>query len=180
MEAVSFGQVLNAFGDPMVCVGFHWLRVMAHDAAGMGRFDIAVDCWREMRVQEGVDLKRIDHEYREKKGNGKGNGKEKQEPKINKKEPGADSDIDDDEIINVKLSQHLKLEWNKVKWYSVSAISSKLGIHRKTIFYWREFGIKINGAPIRLKMIKRPFQWYAKGKWLIEFFLKTNDNVDLD
>jgi hypothetical protein len=29
MEVVSFGQVLNAFGDPMVCVGYHWLRVMA-------------------------------------------------------------------------------------------------------------------------------------------------------
>jgi hypothetical protein len=23
MEVVSFGQVLNAFGDPMVCVGYH-------------------------------------------------------------------------------------------------------------------------------------------------------------
>jgi hypothetical protein len=23
MEVVSFGQFLNAFGDPMVCVGFH-------------------------------------------------------------------------------------------------------------------------------------------------------------
>ena len=127
-----------------------------------------------------MDLKRINHEYQEKKGNGKGNGKEKQETKIKKKEQSADSDIDEDEMINVKLSQHLKLEWNKVKWYSVSAISSKLGIHRKTIVYWREIGIKINGTPIRLKMIKRPFQWYAKGKWLIEFFLKTNANVDLE
>jgi hypothetical protein len=29
-------------------------------------------------------------------------------------------------------------------------------------------------------MIKRPFQWYSKGKWLIEFFLKTNVNVDME
>jgi hypothetical protein len=46
--------------------------------------------------------------------------------------------------------------------------------------YWRDFGLKINGAHICLKMIKRPFQWYSKGKWLIEFFLKTNADVEMD
>jgi hypothetical protein len=127
-------------------------------------------------LKEGVDLKLINNEYQEKKGL----CKEKQETKIINQEPGADSDIDEDEIINVNLSHQLNREWNKVKWYSVSAISSKLGIHRKTIVYWREIGIKINGAPIRLKMIKRPFQWYSKGKWIIEFFLKTNVDVDMD
>jgi hypothetical protein len=80
----------------------------------------------------------------------------------------------------VNLSEQLNREWNQVKWYSVSAISSRLGTHRKTIVYWREIGIKINGSPIRLKMIKKPFQWYSKGKWIIEFFLKTNVNVDMD
>jgi len=55
-----------------------------------------------------------------------------------------------------------------------------MGKHRKTVVYWRDFGLKINGAYIRLKMIKRPFQWYSKGKWIIEFFLKTNGNVDMD
>jgi len=55
-----------------------------------------------------------------------------------------------------------------------------MGKHRKTVVYWRDFGLKINGAYIRLKMIKRPIQWYSKGKWLIEFFLKTNADVDLD
>jgi hypothetical protein len=29
-------------------------------------------------------------------------------------------------------------------------------------------------------MIKKPFQWYSKGKWLIEFFLKTNVNVEME
>jgi hypothetical protein len=180
MEVVSFGQVLNAFGDPMVCVGFHWLRVKEHDAAGMGRFDIAVDCWREMRVQEGVDLKRINNEYQEKKGNGKGNGKEKQETKIINQKPVEDSEIDEDEIIDVNLYDQLNREWNKFKWYSLPSIAKKLGKHRKTVVYWRDFGIKINGSPIRLKMAKRPIQWYSKGKWLIEFFLKTNADVEMD
>jgi hypothetical protein len=80
----------------------------------------------------------------------------------------------------VYLSENLSQDWNKFKWYSVSAIASKLGIHRKTIVYWREIGIKINGSPIRLKMAKRPFQWYSKGKWLIEFFLQTNANVEME
>jgi hypothetical protein len=31
MEVVSFGQILNAFGDPIVCVGFHWFLVMARE-----------------------------------------------------------------------------------------------------------------------------------------------------
>ena len=131
-------------------------------------------------LKDGVDLKRINHEYQEKKRNGKGNGKEKKETKISIQEPVADSDIDEDEMIKLNLSEHLNREWHKGKWYSISAISSKLGTHRKTIFYWREFGIKVNGDNIRLKMIKRPFQWYAKGKWLIEFFLKTNANVDME
>jgi hypothetical protein len=46
--------------------------------------------------------------------------------------------------------------------------------------YWRDIGIKINEVPIRLKMIKKPHQWYSKGKWIIEFFLKTNVNVDME
>jgi hypothetical protein len=29
-------------------------------------------------------------------------------------------------------------------------------------------------------MNKIPFKWYSKGKWIIEFFLKTNANVDLE
>jgi len=41
-------------------------------------------------------------------------------------------------------------------------------------------GIKINEEPIRLKMIEKPFQWYSKGKWVIDFFLKTNIDVDMD
>jgi ribosomal protein S25 len=130
--------------------------------------------------KEGVDLKRIDHEYQEKKGNGKGNGKEKQETKIISQEPGKDSCINDEKIIDVDLSEHFNREWNKVKWYSVSAIASKLGIHRNTVAYWRDFGIKINGVTIRLKMAKKPNLWYAKGKWLIEFFLKINVEVDMD
>jgi hypothetical protein len=32
---------------------------------------------------------------------------------------------------------------------------------------------------LRLKMVKRPFQWYSKGKWIIKFFLKTNIDVDM-
>jgi hypothetical protein len=127
-------------------------------------------------LKEGVDLKRINYEYQEKKGN----FKVKQEPKISSQKPCTDRDFDGDNIINLNLSEHFSHEWNKVKWYSVSAIASKLGIHRNTVVYWRDFGIKINGIPIRLKMIKRPHQWYSKGKWIIEFFLKTNVNVDMD
>jgi hypothetical protein len=130
--------------------------------------------------EEGVDLKRIDHEYQEKKENGKGNGKGKQETKINNQEPVEDSDIDEDEIIDVNLYDQLIREWNKFRWYSLPSIAKKLGKHRKTVIYWRDFGIKINGSHIRLKMAKRPIQWYSKGKWLIEFFLKTNADVDLD
>jgi hypothetical protein len=29
-------------------------------------------------------------------------------------------------------------------------------------------------------MAKKPNLWYARGKWLIEFFLKTNDNVEME
>jgi hypothetical protein len=29
-------------------------------------------------------------------------------------------------------------------------------------------------------MAKRPFKWYSKGKWIIEFFLKTNGDVEMD
>jgi hypothetical protein len=32
----------------------------------------------------------------------------------------------------------------------------------------------------RLQMIKKPNLWYSKGKWIIEFFLKTNVNVDME
>jgi hypothetical protein len=129
--------------------------------------------------KEGVDLKRINYEYQEKKES----SKVKQETKIYIQEPGEDIDIDGDEIINVDLSDQLKREWNKFKWYSMPSIAKKLGKHRKTVktvIYWRDFGTKINGEHIRLKMIKRPFQWYAKGKWIIEFFLKTNANLDMD
>ena len=131
-------------------------------------------------LKEGVDLKRIDHEYREKKENGKGNGKEKKESKISNQEPVEDSDIDEDEIIDVNLYNQLTREWNKFRWYSLPSIAKKMGKHRKTVIYWREIGIKINGSPIRLKMAKRPFQWYSKGKWLIEFFLQTNANVEME
>jgi hypothetical protein len=135
---------------------------------------------KKILLKEGVDLKRINAEFQEKKENNKGNGKEKQEPKILNQEPVEDIDIDEDEIINEILSDQLKKEWNKFRWYSIPAIASKLGKHRKTVVYWRDFGIKINGEQIRLKMIKRPFHWYSKGKWLIEFFLKTNADVEFD
>jgi hypothetical protein len=122
--------------------------------------------------KEGVDLKRINYEYQEKKES----SKVKQETKIYNQEPGADTDIDEDEIINVILSDQLKKEWNKFRWYSIPSIANKLGIHRNSVVYWRDFGIKVNGSQstIRLKMIKRPNLWYSKGKWIIEFFLKTN------
>jgi len=126
--------------------------------------------------KEGVDLKRINDEYQEKKES----CKEQQETKIKNQEPGEDSDIDEDEIIDVNLYNQLTREWNKFRWYSIPSIAKKMGIHRKTVVYWRDFGIKINGAPTRLKMIKRPFHWYSKGKWIIKFFLKTNVNVDMD
>jgi hypothetical protein len=29
-------------------------------------------------------------------------------------------------------------------------------------------------------MIKRPNLWYSKGKWIIEFFLKTNGDVEVE
>jgi len=131
---------------------------------------------------EGVDLKRINAEYQEKKGS----SKIKQEPKNYNQKPYTDIDIDidndndEDSVKNLHLSKNFSQEWNNFKWYPVGAIASKLGIHKKTICYWREIGIKINGAPIRLQMIKRPFHWYAKGEWIIEFFLKTNVNVDMD
>jgi len=141
---------------------------------------ISLDLKKKILLKEGVDLKRINDEPQEKKENNKGNGKEKQETKIRSKVPVADIDIDDEKIIDVDLSDHLNQEWNKVKWYSVSAIASKLGIHRNTVAYWRDFGIKINKVTIRLKMAKKPNLWYAKGKWLIEFFLKINVEVDMD
>ena len=127
-------------------------------------------------IKEGVDLKRINYEYREKKGS----SKVKHEPQIYNQEPVEDNDIDDDEIINLILYDQLKKEWNKFRWYSIPSIASKMGKHRKTVVYWRDFGLKVNGSYIRLKMIKRPFQWYSKGKWIIDFFLKTNADVDME
>jgi hypothetical protein len=127
-------------------------------------------------LKEGVDLKRLNQEYQEKKGYLKVN----QETRIYNQKPFMDRDVDEDEITNLHLSEHFSQEWSKQKWYSVSAIASKLGIHRKTVVYWRDIGIKIKGIPIRLKMIKKPFHWYSKGKWIIEFFLKTNADVDMD
>ena len=44
MEVVSFGQVLNAFGDPIVCVGFHWLRVKARE--NPFRFELIFERWK--------------------------------------------------------------------------------------------------------------------------------------
>jgi hypothetical protein len=105
---------------------------------------------------------------------------DQQETKISNQEQSADSDIDEDEIANVNLYDQLTREWNKFKWYSIPAIAKKLGRHRNSVVYWRDFGIKVNGSNIRLKMAKRPFKWYSKGKWIIEFFLKTNDNVDME
>ena len=143
-----------------------------------------------------MDLKRINNEYQEKKESCKEQqetkinnqeqsedndiDKDKQETKINNQEKSTDSAIDEDEIVNVNLYDQLIREWNKFKWYSIPSIASKLGIHRNTVVYWRDFGIKVNGENIRLKMAKRPFKWYSKGKWLIEFFLKTNADVDMD
>ena len=127
-------------------------------------------------LKEGVDLKRINHEYQEKKGPFKVN----RETKIYNQKPFTDKDFEVDNIKNLYLSDNFSKEWNKVKWYSVSAISSKLGIHRNSVAYWRDFGIKINELTIRLKMIKRPNLWYSKGEWIIKFFLKTNDDVDMD
>jgi hypothetical protein len=100
--------------------------------------------------------------------------------KDGRQEPFEDSDIDEDEIVNVILYDQLNREWNKFRWYSITKIAQKMGIHRKTVVYWRDFGLKINGAHIRLKMAKRPFQWYSKGKWIIVFFLKTNANEDME
>jgi hypothetical protein len=117
-------------------------------------------------LKEGVDLKRINYDYQEKKGY----FKVKQETKISIQKPSTDMDFDLDSIKNLNLSEHFSQEWNKGKWYSVSAIASKLGIHRNTVVYWRDIGIKINKVTIRLKMIKKPHQWYSKGKWIIEFF----------
>ncbi|MGD2091152.1 MAG: hypothetical protein PVH61_33565 [Candidatus Aminicenantes bacterium] len=147
-------------------------------------------------LKEGVDLKHINDEPQEKNES----GKEQQETKIENQEQNADSDIekskqetkisnqeqstysaiDEDEIVNVNLYDQLTREWNKFKWYSIPSIANKLGIHRNTVVYWRDFGIKVNGSNIRLKMAKRPFKWYSKGKWIIEFFLKTNDNVEME
>jgi hypothetical protein len=127
-------------------------------------------------LKEGVDLKRINFEYQEKKGY----FNVKRETKISSQKLCTDRNFDGDKIKNLNLSDHFSHEWNKVKWYSVSSIASKLGIHRNTVVYWRDIGIKINGIPIRLKMIKRPHQWYSKGKWIIDFFLKTNVNVDIE
>jgi hypothetical protein len=130
--------------------------------------------------KEGVDLRRINDECQEKKEHGKVNVKEKKETKISNQEPVEDSDIDEDAIVNVNLYDQLNREWNKFRWYSIPSIAKKLGTHRNSVVYWRDFGIKVNGSNIRLKMAKRPFKWYSKGKWLIEFFLKTNADVDLD
>jgi hypothetical protein len=130
----------------------------------------------KIMLKEGVDLKQINNEYQEKKGY----FKEKQETKLINQEPVEDSDIDDGEIINLILSDQLKKEWNKFRWYSIPAIASNLRIHRNTVVYWRDFGIKVNGSIIRLKMVKRPFKWYSKGKWIIDFFLKTNADVDME
>jgi hypothetical protein len=128
--------------------------------------------------KEGVDLKRINYEYQEKKGT----LKVKQEKKIYNQKPCTDTDFKIDDINKLNLSENFSQEWNKHKWYSVSAIASKLGIHRNSVAYWRDFGIKINGSelPNRLKMIKRPNLWYSKGKWIIEFFLKPNGDVEVD
>jgi hypothetical protein len=137
---------------------------------------ISLDLKKKILLKEGVDLKRINDEHQEKKESLKVN----REPKIYNQKPCTDSDFKLDDIKKLNLSENFSQEWNKQKWYSVSAIASKLGKHRKTIFYWRDFGIKINGEQIRLKMIKRPFHCYSKGKWIIEFFLKTNADVDME
>jgi len=137
---------------------------------------ISPDLKQKILLLEGVDLKRINAEYQEKKES----CKNQQETKINNQEQSTDIAIDEDEILNVNLYEQLIREWNKFRWYSIPSIAKKMGTHRKTVVYWRDFGLKINGANIRLKMIKRPFQWYSKGKWLIEFFLKTNADVDME
>jgi hypothetical protein len=187
-----FSLYSMAWGAYMLCKplgpGFHWFRVK--ESENPYRFEMMHRTWEnpttvnrehqhgakeKILLKEGVDLKRINDEYQEKKGY----FKEKQETKISNQEPGADSDIDGDEIINVSLSGQLNREWNQVRWYSLPSIASKPGIHRNTVVYWRDFGIKVNGSHIRLKMVKRPFQWYSKGKWIIKFFLKTNIDVDM-
>ena len=137
---------------------------------------ISPDLKEKILLKEGVDLKRINSDYQEKKGS----SKIRQETKIYNQKPITDSYVDEDNIKNLHLSDHFSQEWNKQKWYSVSAIASKLGKHRNTVVYWRDIGIKINEVPISLKMIKKPHQWYSKGKWIIDFFLKTNADVDMD
>ena len=137
---------------------------------------IPPDLKEKILLKEGVDLKRINDEYQVKKGN----CKVKDDTKIRNQKPCTDVDIDMDKIKNSNISELFSREWNKARWYSLSSIASKLGIHRNTVVYWRDFGIKINEIPIRLKMVKKPFQWYAKGKWIIEFFLKTNIDVEMD
>jgi len=140
---------------------------------------ISPELKEKILLKEGVDLKRINSEYQEKKGS----SKVKQEPKIYNQKPCTyrkDIDVDEDEIKNSNVSEHISQEWNKQKWYSISAIASKLGKHRNTVVYWRDIGIKINEIPISLKMIKKPHQWYSKGKWIIDFFLKTNADEDME
>jgi hypothetical protein len=64
-----------------------------------------------------VDLKRINYEYQEKKES----SKVKQETKIINQEPVEDTDIDEDEIINVILSDQLRAKRDGAcKWASLS------------------------------------------------------------
>jgi hypothetical protein len=39
----------------------------------------------------------------------------------------------------------------------------------------------VTGKVITGKVItQKPFKWYSKRKWIIEFFLKTNGDVEID
>ncbi len=75
-----------------------------------------------------------------------------------------------------ETSQLFSAEWSPHQWYSISAIASKLGRHRKTVIYWREIGILKEGKPIQLEMVRRPCHWYARGQWLIDFFTRLNQH----
>ena len=79
---------------------------------------------------------------------------------------------------DVDYQAFLEKEWNSNQWYSISAISAKLRRHRNTVRNWMYIGVKAEGKTIRLKMKKRPSHWYAKGQWIIDFFIKTH--IDLD
>jgi hypothetical protein len=114
---------------------------------------ISPDLKKKILIKEGVDLKRIDAEYQEKKEPFKDQQETKidnqeqitdsavdegkQEAKIDTQEPGADSDIDEDEVINVKLSENLSKDWSK---FNIKCI----------LFLYRKEKVKLQNHDINL------------------------------